>query len=529
MIKLRIRNLRSLEDTGPIELRPLTLLVGKNSSGKSTLLRVLPLLRQSIEVDTAGPLLWFGRYVDFGSFVEAVRSGAEPPEVVFELSFVVDRPRGRWRFARAALEEVHLTVSLTLSGDATTTTASKLELSLFDHRVSLSFGKGSAIDEFRVNDLDVLSVATEYRSYQGTGFLPVVGPTTTRRSGESGANRWESRGIDGRLINQLLFHLKPYFHGRTGTTKRTQVAVHLGIGSSTSMLDYLKRNAFKTSTHFRDRVAHLTTENPSFRQIRDLAVASYIPTLLLDANEVLSHIFRSVSYTAPLRAATERYYRAQGLAVEEIDPRGANLAMYLSQLPPSERRGLDEWTSQHLGVRIVVSQEGGHTSLHLKEDKSDAHFNLADLGFGFSQLLPVLTHIWGATTKTWDTSRRYRQYLERHVLERHMLSILAIEQPELHLHPGMQARVADLLVALIREAKQRERDIALIIETHSEAIVNRIGEWVSREGDDGIPATDCQILVFDKDAVGTSQIQQATYSDQGFLENWPYGFFEPEA
>ena len=68
MIKLRIRNLRSLEDTGPIELRPLTLLVGKNSSGKSTLLRVLPLLRQSIEVDTAGPLLWFGRYVDFGSF-----------------------------------------------------------------------------------------------------------------------------------------------------------------------------------------------------------------------------------------------------------------------------------------------------------------------------------------------------------------------------------------------------------------------------------------------------------------------------
>lgn len=198
--------------------------------------------------------------------------------------------------------------------------------------------------------------------------------------------------------------------------------------------------------------------------------------------------------------------------------------MYLSQLPLSERRSLDEWTSQHLGVRVVVSQEGGHTSLHLKEDKSDDHFNLADLGFGFSQLLPVLTHIWGATTKTWSTSRHYGQHLERHAL-----SILAIEQPELHLHPGMQARVADLLVALIREAKQREREISLIIETHSEVIVNRIGEWVSREGDDGIPATDCQVLVFDKDAVGTSQIQQATYTDRGFLENWPYGFFEPEA
>ena len=517
MIKLRIRNLRSLEDTGPIELRPLTLLVGKNSSGKSTLLRALPLLRQSIEVDTAGPLLWFGKYVDFGSFVEAVRSDADPPEVVFELSFAVDRPRRR-RASTRALENMPLTVSLTLSGDATTTTASKLELSLFDHRVSLSFGKENAINEFRVNDLNVLSVAPEYRFHQGTDLLPVV------ISGESGVYRWESRGINRKLVNQLITHLSPYFHWRTGTTKRTQVAAQLYIGSSTSMLDYLKHNAFRTSIHFRNQIAHLTTESSSFRQIRDLAVANSLPMLLLNANERLSDIFRSVSYTAPLRAATERYYRAQGLAVEEIDPRGANLAMYLSQLPSSERQSLDEWTSQHLGVRVAVSQEGGHTSLHLKEDKSDARFNLADLGFGFSQLLPVLTHIWGATTKTWDTSRRYRQYLERHDL-----SILTIEQPELHLHPGMQAKVADLLVALIREAKQRERDIALIIETHSETIVNRIGEWVSRGGDDGIPATDCQILVFDKDAVGTSQIQQATYSDQGFLENWPYGFFEPEA
>ena len=305
--------------------------------------------------------------------------------------------------------------------------------------------------------------------------------------------------------------------------KRTQVAAQLRIGNSTWMLDYLKNNAYKTSTHFRDRVANLTNESQSFRKIRDLVVACSLPTLLIDANRALNEIFGSVSYTAPLRAATERYYRAQGLAVEEIDPRGANLAMYLSQLPPAERQALDEWTTQHLGLRVVVSQEGGHTSLHLKEDKSDVHFNLADLGFGFSQLLPVVIHIWGATTRAWDTSQRYMPYHEADAL-----SILAIEQPELHLHPGMQARVADLLVDLIREAKQRKRDIALIIETHSETIVNRVGEWVSGEGDDGISATDCQVLVFDKDALGISEIQQATYSDQGFLENWPYGFFEAE-
>lgn len=520
MLTFRIRNLRSFQDTGPIELCPLTLLVGKNSSGKSTLLRVLPLLRQSIEIETAGPLLWFGRYVDFGSFVEAVRSGADPQEVVLELSFLVKRNRRLWTPAPTH-GPVDLKVSLTLSGDTTTTMAKKMELYLFDHHVSLMFEKSTGINEFRVNQTDVLSVASGYRSFQGRGLLPVVWPTP--KGGKSGDNMWESRGIDGRLFTHLLSKLMPFFHGRTGTTKRAQVAAQLPIGSSTAMLDYLKKNAYRTSSHFRDRVAGLSPESQSFRQIRDLVVACSVPTLLLDANDVLNQTFGNVSYTAPLRAATERYYRAQGLAVEEIDPRGANLAMYLSQLPPSEREALNEWTSQHLGLRVVVSQEGGHTSLHLKEDQSEAHFNLADLGFGFSQLLPVLTHIWGATTRAWETSQRFRPYIETDAL-----SILAIEQPELHLHPGMQARVADLLVDLIREAKKRDRGIALIVETHSETIVNRIGEWVSGERMDGIPPENCQVLVFDKDAEGTSQIRRATYSDQGYLENWPYGFFEPE-
>ena len=216
MIELRIRNLRSFEDTGQIKLRPLTLLVGKNSSGKSTLLRVLPLLRQSIEVDTAGPLLWFGRYVDFGSFVEAVRSGADPQEVTLELSFVVSRNPRMWTSAPIH-EKVNLEVSLTLSGDATTTIASKIELSLFDHHVSLRFDKRGGVNEFRVNESDILAVTTGYRSYQGRGLLPVVWPTP--KNDDAGADRWESRGIDGRLITQLLSYLRPYFHGGTGTRK----------------------------------------------------------------------------------------------------------------------------------------------------------------------------------------------------------------------------------------------------------------------------------------------------------------------
>lgn len=76
--KIRIRNLRSLKDTGEVELKPLTLLVGKNSSGKSTFLRVFPLFKQTLETNTNEPILWYSsRYVDFGSFNESLNKLAK--------------------------------------------------------------------------------------------------------------------------------------------------------------------------------------------------------------------------------------------------------------------------------------------------------------------------------------------------------------------------------------------------------------------------------------------------------------------
>src|SRR5690606_38082076 len=76
---VRLANLRSLGDTGKLALRPLTMLVGANSSGKSTLLRFFPLLRQTDSEESGSPLLFFGADVDFGEFKDAIgRFGSEP-------------------------------------------------------------------------------------------------------------------------------------------------------------------------------------------------------------------------------------------------------------------------------------------------------------------------------------------------------------------------------------------------------------------------------------------------------------------
>ena len=58
MKSIGIKNLRSLKNVEQIEIKPITILVGRNSSGKSTFLRIFPLLKQTLEAKTAEPILW---------------------------------------------------------------------------------------------------------------------------------------------------------------------------------------------------------------------------------------------------------------------------------------------------------------------------------------------------------------------------------------------------------------------------------------------------------------------------------------
>ena len=84
---LRVKNLRCLSDTPRIPIRPITVLVGRNSSGKSTFLRTFPLLRQSVETPTESPILWYHqRYVDFGTLKNAINDRATERTVTFEFT-----------------------------------------------------------------------------------------------------------------------------------------------------------------------------------------------------------------------------------------------------------------------------------------------------------------------------------------------------------------------------------------------------------------------------------------------------------
>lgn len=92
MKAIRIKNFRSILDSGNIEINNLNLLLGKNSSGKSSFLRLFPMFKQTVRNELRGPVLWFDESYDFGNYSNAYSRYAEKDGNIM-FGFTIDFPR----------------------------------------------------------------------------------------------------------------------------------------------------------------------------------------------------------------------------------------------------------------------------------------------------------------------------------------------------------------------------------------------------------------------------------------------------
>ena len=101
-----------------------------------------------------------------------------------------------------------------------------------------------------------------------------------------------------------------------------------------------------------------------------------------------------------------------------------------------------------------------------------------------------------------------------------------MEQPELHLHPAYQAKIADAFITTIERMEDQKREANLIVETHSETIINRLGRRI-REG--LLRASDVNVVIFNKTLLDShTTVEEYSYNGNGQIKNWPYGFFDPD-
>ena len=137
--------------------------------------------------------------------------------------------------------------------------------------------------------------------------------------------------------------------------------------------------------------------------------------------------------------------------------------------------------------------------LKIKVHNNKKTNNLTNVGVGVSQILPIILSCLLAPQN----------------------STIIIEQPELHLHPAMQSKLAEFFISISQTGRQ------LIIETHSEHIINAIRYYIAEaiSPDDETIANDTQIYFVDKNVNGSffNSIKLDKYAN---ISDWPEGFFD---
>ncbi len=138
-----------------------------------------------------------------------------------------------------------------------------------------------------------------------------------------------------------------------------------------------------------------------------------------------------------------------------------------------------------LGHKLQVSTAG-----------QDFFRDLTHVGVGVSQVLPIVVLCLLAEQG----------------------STLIFEQPELHLHPRVQSRLADFFLAMTALGKQ------CIVETHSEHMINKLRLRVASSNRKDLK--DDIAMYFVESSNGRSKYSSITMNEFGTISNWPNGFFD---
>lgn len=161
--------------------------------------------------------------------------------------------------------------------------------------------------------------------------------------------------------------------------------------------------------------------------------------------------------------------------------------------------------AERLLAGIDASDTDRIRELVLIDQRTNTVVTHRDVGIGISQVLPVLVLAYGSHGK-----------------------LLAMEQPEIHLHPALQAELGDVFI----EAALGERQNTFILETHSEHLILRLMRRMRESHQDketGLPKlTPADVSVLYVEPAGTrSIVREMPLNELGELvKSWPGGFFE---
>jgi len=404
-------NYKSWKSLDNLSLGAVTLLFGENSSGKTSIIQLLLLLKQTVEsYDRAQPLNLGAResLVELGLYDDIIYSHANTLPLEFSL---------KWKTVKKDNKSEDASIDLKFKNISNTIRVMTMKITL-----------GNVTAELR-------------------------------RTGEKGAYELFKNGE----CNTKL-----------GSTKDLAPIKCYGFPPIVTQLD---------------------------PELNDLSLA---------VEEFISRIY----YLGPLRVRPQREYLWSGSAPEGVGRSGetaiqAILANVVERaaVKKSERLEIpdlvlsaEKWLkNMNLATSFKVDRIKGtrQYKVILKVPKFNYEANVSDVGIGVSQVLPVVILAHFAPPG----------------------SIIVLEQPELHLHPSVQALLSDMFFELAST-----RNIQFIVETHSEYLLTRLQRRLAERTIDDLTEVDVKLNVCR--IMETESIVESLIIDEyGRIKNWPPNFF----
>lgn len=432
---ISLENYKCFKEKTDIDIAPLTVLCGVNSSGKSSILKSLLMLKQSYENELPYNVMTFnGKWVDNGYFEDIIYHDNSTK--------IEEIENGEFKIATS--------FSLIDTSDDNGNNPVKRQdmFSFKDFKKLFFLVKG--IDQFQITTTITVKKGVSSNSNGFNAFIE--------------NNKITSYRIDINLFaNEDEIYLEyPCFIelNKKGNTEREYYLSFSSIPNynrQTNKYFLDKVNNFKCKCYFSNM--HLTN---IFRDNMSPAMRN-IKSNLLSIFQVSASQFDGINFIAPLRQQPERRYLLNG-NVASVGISGENTPILLARdfekkkvdvLPPinigngkiefkikkDTLENLVSYWMKYLDLGILsLSGKDGFVELNINQH------NIVDVGFGVSQSLPIIVQ---------------GLYMDKD-------QTLLLEQPEIHLHPEMQLQMADFLIALAKNEKN------VIVETHSDHFINRI-------------------------------------------------------
>jgi predicted ATPase len=540
---MSLENFKAFGQRSSIPLAPITLIFGENSAGKSSILHSLNLLKQTREsrnVDAPLLLRTENGLVDLGSFKELIfdhklnnilsirldtkvghqqRSPAYPKFLRDKLAIGLDLSFAR----RSARDEITLD-GLRLCGD-------------IDSSYIAEFKATDVPESLRVNR------QTSYRSDRPLRNRQLTAVRCTKIGDET--DHWRTSYADTQRNRSKLIKLLEAANSKVSTFTNTMFANFFGDDVSISRPDFVER---RQALHhqIKHHIAFLSEEfsydsyidwmtrqqigtivfldgfipvaarsGDGERSIDDILYRLQNSTLirrewstdlgyaLVHAGQVLENTLSSVFPLGPFRQPPLRWYMFTGTTPQDVGYQGNLLPDLLFRHHDLLAQTNDWLRRLDIGYELEPRQLGGFSAdlfeLRLKDKRrrSIIDVGLSDVGYGISQILPLVVQSLAGTDQ-----------------------IITIEQPEVHIHPRLQADIGDLLVESISDPRRNQ----FIIETHSEHLALRLQRRI-RDKACSLSPKDVSILYVSRGPNGAT-VQSIRLDDEGdFMDEIPGGFF----